>query len=87
VGPRCGGASKDAAVKGGAWFADNRAAVEAFRLNIADPNIPALIGFGRDPAGADISHAVALARGEVALEDLQAALAKAALAKGWSERR
>jgi hypothetical protein len=69
------------------WFADNRATVVSLRLDIADPNIPALIGFGRDAAGADISHAVALARGEVALEDLQAALAKAALAKGWRERR
>jgi hypothetical protein len=37
--------------------------------------------------GGDISHAVALARGEVPLKDLQAALAKAALAKGWRERR
>jgi hypothetical protein len=69
------------------WFADSRATVEGFRLDIADPNIPALIGFGRDAAGADISHAVALARGEVPLEDLRAALAKAALAKGWRERR
>jgi hypothetical protein len=69
------------------WFADNRATVEAFRLDSADPDIPALIGFGRDPAGGDMRHAVAVARGAVAAEDLEAAIAKAALAKSWSERR
>jgi hypothetical protein len=69
------------------WFADNRATVEGFRLDTADPDIPALIGFGRDHAGADIRHAVAVARGAVKAEDLEAAIEKAATAKGWSERR
>jgi hypothetical protein len=69
------------------WFADNRATVEAFRLDTADPDIPALIGFGRDGAGGDIRHAVAVARGAVKAEDLEAAIVKAALANGWSEQR
>ena len=69
------------------WFADNHATVEAFKLDTGDPDIPALIGFGRDRAGGDIRHAVAAARGAVAAEDLEAAIVKAALAQGWSERR
>ena len=69
------------------WFADNRATVEAFKLDTTDPDIPALIGFGRDSTGCDIRHAVAVARGAVAAEVLDAAIVKAALAKGWSERR
>jgi hypothetical protein len=69
------------------WFADNRATIAEFKLDTADPDIPALIGCGRDCAGGDISHAVAVARGPVAAEDLDAAIVKAALAKGWSERR
>ena len=46
-----------------------------------------MTGFGRDCTGGEIRHAVALARGEVSTEDLDAAIVKAALAKGWSERR
>ena len=69
------------------WFADNRATVEAFKLDTVDPDIPALIGFGRDSAGGDIRHAVAAARGALKAEDLEAAIVKAALAKGWTERR
>jgi hypothetical protein len=68
------------------WFADHRAQIESFKLDTADPDIRAVTGFGRDRAGCDISHAVALARGEVRTEDLDAAIVKAALAKGWSER-
>jgi hypothetical protein len=37
--------------------------------------------------GGDIRHAVAAARGAVAAEDLDAAIVKAALAQGWTERR
>ena len=69
------------------WFADRRASVDSFKLDNADPDIPTLVGFGRDRAGGDISHAVAVSRGEVAAEDIDAAIVKAALAKGWSERR
>jgi hypothetical protein len=69
------------------WFSDNRATIEAFRLDSADPDIPTLIGFGRDAAGGDLRHAVAVARGAVPPEDLAAAIVKAALASGWSERR
>ena len=68
------------------WFADHRATIAEFKLDTADPDIRAVAGFGRG-AGGDISHAVALARGEVTAEDLDAAIVKAALAKGWSERR
>ena len=69
------------------WFADHRANVESFKLDTAHPDIRAVTGFGRDRAGCDISHAVAVARGEVRTEDLDAAIVKAALAKGWTERR
>ena len=69
------------------WFADNHASVESFKLDTSHPDIPALIGFGRDHAGRDIRHAVAVARGAVTAEDFAAAIVKAALAKGWSERR
>jgi hypothetical protein len=69
------------------WFADQRATLASFKLDTADPDIPALIGFGRDHAGGDIRHAVAVARGAVSAEDLKVAIVKAALAKGWSERR
>jgi hypothetical protein len=61
--------------------------IEAFRLDTADPDIPALIGFGRDHAGGDIRHAVAVARGAVKAEDLEAAIVKTARANGWNERR
>jgi len=69
------------------WFADNGATVDSFKLDATDPDIPALTGFGRDRAGCDFRHAVAVARGAVTAEDLAAAIVKAALAKGWSERR
>jgi hypothetical protein len=69
------------------WFADNRAAVDAFKLDTGDPNVRGLTGFGRDRAGCDIRHAVAAARGQVPAADLDAAIVKAALAKGWIERR
>jgi hypothetical protein len=69
------------------WFADNRAAVDAFKLDTGDPNVRGLTGFGRDRAGCDIRHAVAAARGQVSAADLDAAIVKAALAKGWIERR
>ena len=69
------------------WFADHRASIDSFEIDTADPDIRAVTGFGRDRAGAEIRHAVALARGEVTTEDLDAAIVKAALAKGWSERR
>jgi hypothetical protein len=69
------------------WFADNRATVESFKLDTGDPDIRGLTGFGRDRAGCDIRHAVAAARGQLAAADLDAAIVKAALAKGWSERR
>jgi hypothetical protein len=69
------------------WFADHRAALVSFKLDTAHPDIRALTGFGRDRAGGDISHAVAIARGAVSSEDLDAAIVKAALAKGWTERR
>ena len=69
------------------WFADHRASIVAFKLDTADPDIRAVTGFGRDRAGADISHAAAISRGEVAVEDLDAAIVKAALANGWTERR
>jgi hypothetical protein len=69
------------------WFADHRATLNEFKLDMADPDIPALVGFGRDHAGGDIRHAVAAARGAVSAEDLEAAIVKASLAKGWSERR
>jgi hypothetical protein len=69
------------------WFEDRRASVASFKLDTTDPDIPTLIGYGRDRAGGDVSHAVALSRGEAAAEDLEAAIVKAALAKGWSERR
>jgi hypothetical protein len=68
------------------WFADHRATIDAFQLDNADPDIPTLIGYGHDRAGGEVSHAVAISRGEVAEEDLDAAIVKAALAKGWSER-
>jgi hypothetical protein len=69
------------------WFADHRASVESFKIDAADPDIRAVTGFGRDRAGGDISHAVAISRGEVSTEDLDAAIVKAACGKGWSERR
>lgn len=69
------------------WFDDHRASVDSFQLDTADPDIPTLIGYGRDRAGGDISHAVAISRGEVSAEDLDVAIVKAALAKSWSERR
>jgi len=69
------------------WFADHRAGVDSCRIDTADPDIGAVTGFGRDRAGGEIRRAVALARGEVTTEDLDAAIVKAALAKGWSERR
>lgn len=69
------------------WFADHRASVDSFQIDTADPDIRAVTGFGRDRAGGEIRHAVALARGDVSTEDLDAAIVKAALAKGWSERR
>jgi len=69
------------------WFADHRASVDSFQIDPADPDIRAVTGFGRDGAGGEIRHAVALARGEVRTEDLDATIVKAALAKGWSERR
>jgi hypothetical protein len=69
------------------WFADHRASVDSFQIDTTDPDIRAVTGFGRDRAGGEIRHAVALARGEVRTEDLDAAIVKAALAKGWSERR
>ena len=68
------------------WFADHRATLEEFKLDTADPDIPALIGFGRDQAGGDVRHAVAVARGAVSAEDLEAAVVKGAHAKGWRER-
>jgi hypothetical protein len=69
------------------WFADHHAGVDSFQIDPADPDIRAVTAFGRDRAGGEIRHAVALARGEVSTEDLDAAIVKAALAKGWSERR
>jgi hypothetical protein len=69
------------------WFADHRAAIESFKLDTGDPDIRGLTGFGRDRVGGDIRHAVAAARGAVAATDLDAAIVKAALAKGWIERR
>jgi hypothetical protein len=69
------------------WFAEHRATVDEFKLDTGDPDIPALTGFGRDRAGCEVRHAVAAARGEIAAADLDAAIVKAALAKGWSERR
>ncbi|MBV8751860.1 MAG: hypothetical protein JO328_03275 [Hyphomicrobiales bacterium] len=68
------------------WFTDHRASIDSFKLDTADPDIPTLIGFGRDRAGGEISDAVAISRGEVGAEDIEAAIIKAALAKGWSER-
>lgn len=68
------------------WFADRRATIDSFKLDTADPDIPTLIGYGRDRAGGEVSHAVAVSRGEVAAEELDAAIVKAALAKGWSDR-
>jgi hypothetical protein len=69
------------------WFADNRATVDAFKLDTGDPHIRGLTGFGRDRAGDDVRHAVAASRGEVPAADLDAAILEAALAKGWTERR
>jgi hypothetical protein len=69
------------------WFADRRAGVESFQIDTADPDIRAVTGFGRDRTGGEMRHAVALARGEVSTEDLDAAIVKAARARGWSERR
>src|ERR1700732_2957604 len=57
------------------------------KLDTVDPDIPALLGFRRDRDGGDIRHAVAAARGALTAEDLEAAIVKAALAKGWAERR
>jgi hypothetical protein len=68
------------------WFADNRAAVEAFKLDTGDPHIRGLTGFGRDRVGGDVRHAVAASCGEVPAVDFDAAILKAALAKGWTER-
>ena len=69
------------------WFADHRAGVDSFQIDTADPDIRAVTGFGRDRAGGEIRHALALARGEVTTEDLDVAIVKAALARGWTERR
>ena len=69
------------------WFADHRATIDSFKLDAADPDIPTLIGYGRDRTGGGLSHAVAVSRSEAAAEDFDAAIVKAALAKGWSERR
>ena len=69
------------------WFADNRATLDSFKLDAGDPGVVGLTGFGRDHAGADVRHAVAVARGPVSAADLDAAVVKAALAKGLSERR
>jgi hypothetical protein len=69
------------------WFADNRATLDSFKLDTGDPSVRGLTGFGRDHAGADVRHAVAVARGPVSAADLDAAVVKAALAQGWSERR
>jgi hypothetical protein len=69
------------------WFADHRATVDSFQLDTAHPDIRALTGFGRDHAGCDIRHAVAVARGAVTAEDLDVAIVTAARAKGWGERR
>ena len=69
------------------WFAGNGAAVESFRLDTAHPDLRGLTAFGRDRAGCDVSHAVVAARGELAADDLDAAIVKAALAQGWAERR
>jgi hypothetical protein len=69
------------------WFTDHRAILDSFQIDTADPDIRAVTGFGRDRAGGEIRHAVALARGEVSTEELDAAIVKAALAKGWTERR
>jgi hypothetical protein len=68
-------------------FADHRVTVDSFQLDTAHPDIRALTGFGRDHAGYDIRDAVAVAHGAVTAEDLDAAIVKAARAKGWSERR
>jgi hypothetical protein len=46
-----------------------------------------LRAFAHDRAGCDIRHAIAAARGQVSAADLDAAIVKAALAKGWIERR
>jgi|GEM_PF-2220150 len=69
------------------WFAGNAAAVESFKLDTDHPELRGLTAFGRDRAGADVRHAVVAARGDFAAADLDAAIVKAALAKGWSERR
>jgi hypothetical protein len=69
------------------WFADNRVTIDSFKLDAGDPSVHGLTGFGRDHAGVDIRHAVAVARGPVSAADLDAAIVKAALAKGWTERQ
>jgi hypothetical protein len=69
------------------WFAGNGAAVETFKLDTDHPDLRGLTAFGRDRTGCDLRHAVVAARGEFAAADVDAAIVKAALAKGWSERR
>ena len=69
------------------WFAGNGAAVESFKLDTAHPDLRGLTAFGRDRAGSDISHAVVAARGDFAAAELDDAIVKAALARGWRERR
>ncbi|HXW25313.1 MAG TPA: hypothetical protein VEK73_11230 [Xanthobacteraceae bacterium] len=69
------------------WFADNGASIDAFALDAADPDCRGLTGFGRDRGGGGIRHAVTAARGSLSAADLDAAIVKAALTKGWIERR
>jgi hypothetical protein len=68
------------------WFADNRATIDQFVLEAGDPDRNGLAGFGRDRSGGAIRHAVAAARGGVPAAELDAAIVKAALAKGWTRR-
>src|SRR5262249_31930543 len=69
------------------WFAGNGAAGGSFKLDTAHPDLRGLTAFGRDRAGSDISHAVVAARGDFAAAELDDAIVKAALARGWRERR
>jgi hypothetical protein len=71
------GAVPGSALRPDLWRSPEHVPVEhdpSFQIDTADPDIRAVTGFGRDRAGDEIRHAVALACGEMSTEDLDAAI-------------